>query len=140
MFIRSENEEKYWGIRNKISENIKEINNLIDEHIKDLEDTVSQKSAYDDEEYYSLQERIETLKELKSTHNIYYLKQESELVGEDEVMQSIVEKNKERNILNSKEDNIVSLLREGFEEKELFYMVRSCNLSNSKKWKSKKNY
>ena len=126
-FYVSENEKKIWEIDNEKSKNISEINNLINEYIEDLENVASQKSAYYDEEYYALQEKIEKLKELRSSENIYYLT-ESKLADKDEVLKKIIKKNKERNLLVSEFKNVLSSLskKEGEDEKEgeLFYILR----------------
>ena len=105
----SEKEARLFEIDAKITEDLKETIAL-------LENEMSQKSAYDDEEYYTLEDKIDKLKELRNNEDFPLV--ESEFEGE--IFQKIAEKSKERESLKKETDEIILSL----EDEESLYIAR----------------
>ncbi|HOI59931.1 MAG TPA: hypothetical protein PKU93_01250 [Candidatus Pacearchaeota archaeon] len=122
----SESEKKVVQNYEKISKNYEDTGVLFASYIKSLENQVAQKSAYDDEEYYNLQDKIEALRELEKTGGIYRLYDKPECAIEDKEMQQIIQKNKERNLLEKEKDNIFDSLEEA--KAEYVYMYKKEKL------------
>jgi len=115
-----EGEIRYEEIEEKISINYEQIDKLKTDYVQKLEMQMSKMDAYDDENYYKLQEELDRIKELKS-EDLYNLSKKSfDLNIEDETVKEIMNKSAEINALFEESKDLVQELKKD----QLAYMIK----------------
>jgi hypothetical protein len=114
-----EGEIRYKEIDEKIFNNFDEIDKLKNDYVQKLEMQMSKMDAYDDENYYKLQEELDRIKELESKELYNLSKKSFDLNIEDETVKEIMNKSAETNSLFKESRDLVQELKK---DGELAYM------------------